>query len=153
MIQVHPVVLDDPDVLGLLDALTSELGAAGYTAAQTFGYTAEQLHRSNVHMVGAQVDGELVGIGGLELQGDRVGELKRFFVRRERRGTGVASAILNALLDHARAHQLELVRLETGDKQHAAMAFYRRHGFVDIPPFGPYLTSQTSVCMQRSIGP
>ena len=104
-------------------------------------------------MVGARVDGELVGIGGLELQGDRVGELKRFFVRRERRGTGVASAILNALLDHARAHQLELVRLETGDKQRAAMAFYRRHGFVDIPRFGPYLTSQTSVCMQRSIGP
>jgi putative acetyltransferase len=43
------------------------------------------------------------------------------------------------------------VRLETGDKQRAAIAFYRRRGFVEIPRFGPYIASQTSVCMQRRL--
>jgi putative acetyltransferase len=102
-------------------------------------------------MVGARVDGIFTGIGGLELQEDGVGELKRFFVTPGYRGSGVADALLGALMDHAREHQLAVVRLETGDKQRAAIAFYRRHGFVDIPRFGPYVASQTSVCMQRRL--
>jgi putative acetyltransferase len=139
----------EPRVVALLDALTSEIAVEGYTAEQTFGYTPDELQSANVYLVGACVDGRLVGLGGLELQQDSVGELKRFFVTPERRGTGVADAVLGALLEYARIHKLDVVRLETGDKQGAAIAFYRRHGFVDIPRFGPYLSSETSVCMQR----
>ena len=78
-------------------------------------------------------------------------ELKRFFVRPEQRGTGVADALIAALLAHAATSRVRLVRLETGDKQQAARAFYRRHGFRQVPPFSPYETSATSVCMQRSV--
>ena len=151
-IQVHPVAVRQPQVVALLDALTSELAGEGYTAEQTFGYTADQLQSANVYLVGARVDDELVGIGGLQLQEGGVGELKRFFVTPEHRGTGVADALLDALVDYARSHQLDLLRLETGDKQRAAIAFYRRHGFVEIPRFAPYLASETSVCMQRVVG-
>jgi putative acetyltransferase len=150
-IEVFPVTVSEPPVVALLGALTSELAAEGYTAAQTFGYTAEQLHGANVYLVAARVHGTLVGVGGLELQAEGVGELKRFFVAPSHRGTGVADALLNALVDYARTHELDLVRLETGDKQRAAIAFYRRHGFVEIPRFGPYVSSQTSVCMQRRL--
>jgi ribosomal protein S18 acetylase RimI-like enzyme len=66
-----------------------------------------------------------------------VGELKRFFVTPEYRGTSVADALLDALLAYAQAHELGLVRLETGDKQRPAIGFYRRHGFVEVPRFGP----------------
>ncbi len=38
-----------------------------------------------------------------------------------------------------------------GDKQHAAQAFYRRHGFAQVPRFGPYVNSETSVCLQRPV--
>jgi putative acetyltransferase len=31
------------------------------------------------------------------------------------------------------------------------MAFYRRHGFAEVPRFGPYVDSATSVCMQRDL--
>ncbi|MGH2873051.1 MAG: GNAT family N-acetyltransferase [Solirubrobacteraceae bacterium] len=151
MIDVMPVDVSDPRVVALLDALTSEIAGEGYTAQQTFGYTVEQLQGAHVYLVGARVEGRLVGMGGLELQTERVGELKRFFVAPEHRGTGVADAILNALADHAQARGLEVLRLETGDKQQAAIAFYRRHGFADIPRFGPYVASDTSVCMQRRL--
>lgn len=153
MIQVRAVAVTEPQVVALLDALTAEVAVAGYTTEQTFGYTVDQLQSANVRMVGARVDGNLAGIGGLEVQGGRTGELKRFFVIPEYRGTGVADTLLDALLNDARAHELDLVRLETGDKQRAAIAFYRRRGFVEIPRFGPYLDSRTSVCMQRLVGP
>ena len=152
MIQVLPVAISAPEVVGLLEALTSELAGEGYTPDQTFGYTADQLQRANVYMVGARVDGTFVGIGGIELQDGGAGELKRFFVIPEHRGTGVADALLDALLEYARVNQLDRVRLETGDKQSAAIAFYRRHGFAEIPRFGPYVGSETSVCMQRPVG-
>jgi putative acetyltransferase len=142
----------DPRVTALLDELTSELAASGYTADQTFGYSIEQLERSGVQLVGVAVAGQLVGVGGLEVQGD-VGELKRFFVAPAHRGRGIADAILTALLGIARDHNVELVRLETGDKQDAAIAFYRRHGFAEIPRFGPYVNSETSVCMERRLQP
>jgi len=150
-IHIEVVSFRDPEVLGLLDALTAELAGAGYTTSETFGYTVEQLEQSSVHLVAARVDGTLVGLGGLELQDDRTGELKRFFVTPECRGAGVADAIIAALIDHAVDHDVDRLRLETGDKQLAAMAFYRRHGFVVVPRFGPYVNSATSVCMERAL--
>jgi putative acetyltransferase len=150
-IAVAPVDLRDPDVLRLVEALTAELAGSGYTPEQTFGYSPEQLERSGVHLVGAEVAGRLVGIGGLELQDGESGELKRFYVRPEHRGSGVADALMAALVAYAQQHAVRVLRLETGDKQQAAIAFYRRHGFVEVPRFPPYTDSETSVCMQRDL--
>lgn len=139
----------DPEITALLDALTAELALGDYAPDETFGYSAEQLVANEVYLVGARVDGRVVGVGGIEIQTDDVGELKRFFVAPDHRGAGVADAVLDALVAHARERGITRLRLETGNKQHAAMAFYRRHGFVDVPRFAPYTDSATSVCMQR----
>jgi GNAT superfamily N-acetyltransferase len=85
----------------------------------------------------------------LELQEGGAAELKRFFVIPELRGAGIADALIGALVDYALHRAVDRLRLETGDKQHAAIAFYRRHGFVVVPRFGPYRNSATSVCMER----
>lgn len=114
-------------------------------------HDAEQLQDRAVHLVGARVQSRLVALGGLEAQEDRTGELKRFFVSPEHRGAGIADALLATLVDYARGHDIDRLRLETGDRQHAAIAFYRRHGFVVVPRFGPYVNSATSVCMQRDL--
>lgn len=148
---VAPVTARDQEVRTLLEALTTELAAAGYTSAQTFGYSVEQIEQSDVHLVGARVAGRLVGVAGIEVQGNGLAELKRFFVTPEQRGTGVADALIAALIEHAQASRVQLLRLETGDKQEAAQAFYRRHGFAQVPLFDPYEASETSVCMQRRI--
>ena len=153
MLRVAPVRARDPEVVVLFDALTAELGWSGYAASETFGYSVEQLEASAVHLVGAWVNHQLVGIGGLERQLGGIGELKRFFVRSEYRGAGVADAVLTALIRHAGEYGLDRLRLETGDKQQAAIAFYRRHGFVVVRRFGPYVHSATSVCMQRHLTP
>lgn len=142
----------DPRAAALLEALTAELALAGYSEDESFGYTVEQLELSSVHLLGAWTGGELAGIGGLELQGDHTAELKRFFVMPNYRGSGAAGAVLTALVAYARERRVTRLRLETGDKQLAAITFYQRNGFQQAPCFGPYVHSATSVCMQRDIG-
>lgn len=155
MLDLAPASARDPEVAALVDALTAELADGGYTDEESFGYSVDQLEQSGVHLVGARAGGRLVGIGGVELQEDpatgRVAELKRFYVDPAHRGQGVADALIESLVEHARTRGATTVRLETGDKQHAAMRFYARHGFEVVPRFGPYVDSATSVCMQRSI--
>jgi putative acetyltransferase len=141
----------DADVVGLMSALTADLAGEGYGPEETFGYSVEQLEVRGVHLVGVRVDGALVGLGGIELQGDGIAELKRFYVVPAHRNRGVADAVLTALLTHAADHGVVTVRLETGDKQGAAIAFYARHGFAEVPRFAPYENSATSVCMQRPL--
>ena len=148
---VEPVTVRDHEVRALLESLTLELAGSGYTSDQTFGYSLEQIERSGVYLLGARVAGVLVGVAGLEVQGEGLGELKRFFVSPEHRGTGVADALITALLEYATASRVQLMRLETGDRQRAAQAFYRRHGFAEVPRFAPYEASETSVCMQRPL--
>lgn len=139
----------DDGVAALVDALTAELAESEYTEDETFGYSAEMLEESGVHLVGARLDGVLVGIGGVEIQQDGFAELKRMYVDPGCRGRGVADAVMTALVEHAVAHGATTLRLETGDKQHAAMGFYARHGFVAVDRFPPYEDSATSVCMAR----
>ncbi len=140
-----------PDVAAALAALTAELAQGGYAPEQTFGYSAEQLERRGVHLVAARVDGVFAGVGGVEVQDDGRAELTRFWVDPTRRGTGVADAVLAALVEYARGRGVTVLRLETGDRQQAAIRFYARHGFVAVPRFPPYDDSATSVCLQRGI--
>ena len=150
-VQVAPAPVRDPRVLSLLDALTAELASAGYTPEQTFGYSADRLEQVGVHLVtAAAAEGRVVGIGGIEVHGTEA-ELKRFYVVPDARGTGVAAALLHALIEYAHGNGVRLLRLETGDKQRAAIRFYRSHGFAEIPRFGPYVDSATSICMQQAL--
>jgi putative acetyltransferase len=139
------------DVVPLIDALIAELASSGYDESEMFGYSVEKLEHSGVHLIGAWVDGVVVGIGGVELADDDTAELKRFYVDPLHRRTGTASAIITALLAYAATAGARVVRLETGVEQHAAIRFYARHRFEHIKPFGPFLASASSVCMARRL--
>jgi putative acetyltransferase len=149
---ISPVQAQKSEVGALIDALTAELADGGYSPEEMFGYSAERLEQAGVHLVGARVDGALVGIAGVEVESDGLAELKRFYVVPASRGSGVADALIEALVAYAAERGVHTLRLETGLRQHAAMSFYRRHGFREIPRFGPYVDSATSVCLQRDLG-
>lgn len=150
-ITVAPVDVRAIEVGVLVDALTKELEQAGYPPDEMFGYSIEKLAATGVHLLGVRVDGELVAIGGVELQDRDHAELKRMYVLPAHRGTGVSDALMQALVDHVRRHGVRRLRLETGPAQHAALRYYRRHGFVDVPGFGPYVDSTSSICLQRDL--
>lgn len=150
-IEVRPVTVRDPEVVALIEALDRDLAESEYAENESFGYSTHELEARSVHLVGTSVGDRLVGIGGIELQGGGFAELKRFYVMPGLRGSGLADVILDALERHARDHGTVLLRLETGDRQEAAISFYRRRGFEVIPRFGPYVDSEASVCMQRTL--
>jgi putative acetyltransferase len=149
--EVRPVTVRAPGVVALVAALDTELAESGYSESESFGYSTRELENASVHLVGASVGGRLVGIGGLELQDGGLAELKRFYVTPDLRGNGVADAILDVLERYARDRGARVLRLETGNRQDAAISFYRRRGFAVVARFGPYVDSETSVCMERDL--
>jgi putative acetyltransferase len=93
-----------------------------------------------------------VGCGAVRRLDSDTAEIKRMYVAPQLRGHGVGRALVDALEREARDLGVQRLVLETGSRQIAAMAMYRRAGFIDIPPFGEYqASSTTSVCMAKTL--
>lgn len=103
------------------------------------------------HAVLVYFNSEPVGCGALKPFGAGVFELKRVFVRKEARKSGTGSKILHALFDEALQLGCSKMVLETGKKQHEAIALYHKLGFEIIENYGPYLGDENSVCMERQL--
>jgi GNAT superfamily N-acetyltransferase len=82
----------------------------------------------------AEIDGEPVGIGGLRPLSVDEAEIKRMYVRPSSRGLGVGRAILQRLIDDARALGYREIRLDSVRFMQEAHALYRRFGFVPSSP-------------------
>ena len=75
-------------------------------------------------------DGIVVGTGSLRIVGARRARIVRMSTARERRRHGVAAAILQRLLDHARGSGVNEGVVETTSSWESAIAFYTKHGFI-----------------------
>lgn len=81
------------------------------------------------------------------------GEVKSMRTAAAARGTGVATHLLRHLLEEARARGYRRLSLETGSQDFFAPArrLYRRHGFVDCPPFAVYTDDPNSTYLTREL--
>jgi GNAT superfamily N-acetyltransferase len=113
---------------------------------------ADFLPPHGVFLVGA-VDGSDVACGGLKLLTDGVGEVKRMYVDPAHRGRGYSRVLLRALVQHARDVGLREVWLETGSRQHQAVALYESEGFAPIPPFGYWADHPETLCFALVLTP
>ena len=129
--------------------------AAEYPPEQRHGLALEALFKPHIHFFVATLDGAPAGCGGVALL-DGFAEVKRMYVRPTMRGQGVAQAVIARLAAVAGEHGYAVLRLETGDAQHAALRFYEREGFVRCGVFGDYArlpdgATATSVFMEKAI--
>ncbi len=81
------------------------------------------------------LDGRPVCCGGVKRLDDRTCEIKKMFVVPERRGQGLARALLHALEAEALRLGYETVRLDTGPKQANARGLYESEGYAPIDDF------------------
>jgi len=102
-------------------------------------------------VVVAYQNGEAVGCGAIKEYAEGVAEIKRMFVRAERRGRGIAKVILVELETWANELGFSECVLETGRKQPEAIALYRKSGYETIPNYGQYEGIENSVCMKKLI--
>lgn len=91
----------------------------------------------------------LVGCGALKELAPDHGEIKSMHTAAAHRGKGVAAALLERILEEAKARSYRRVSLETGTMEGfaPARALYHRYGFRVCPPFAQYREDPNSVCM------
>lgn len=77
-------------------------------------------------------NGQIIGSIGLRKINDYCGEIKKFFVIKEYRGTGVAKKLMLTLLNASLKHTLNKLYLGSVDILKAAHNFYEKYGFIKI---------------------
>ena len=100
----------------------------------------------------ARADGIVVVMGAHRPLNAVISEVRRMYVHPNFRRLGVAQAVLAKLESHVLSQGFTHLRLETGNRQVAAMALYERCGYTQIAPFGIYADDPTSVCYEKSLG-
>lgn len=147
--------LTDEASRALITELNAELsGMYPEPGANHFGLTPEEVAEGRGAFLVIYRAGTPVGCGAVRMIDAETGELKRMYVAPAARGTGLGRRLVDALEAEARALGVRRLVLETGTRQHAAIALYRATGFAPIPLYGEYLQSpHTSVCLGKALGP
>ena len=101
----------------------------------------------------AEVDGAVVGYAAASIVAD-IAELQRIAVTPTHRRSGLAAALLSAVVAAAGEQRADRVLLEVREDNHAALAFYADQGFVEIDRRRRYYRDgATAIVLRRGIGP
>jgi putative acetyltransferase len=141
---------DQDDVVALIDALDAYQKPL-YPPESHHGIDVAELVGPEVMFAVARDAGSAVACAAVVI-GTQYGELKRMFVRPDRRGRGIGAALLTFLEQAARKRGCRRLMLETGILQHEALAVYVRAGFARCGPFGAYRPDPLSVFMYKDLG-
>jgi putative acetyltransferase len=145
--------LSDPRVIGLLQThVTSARAQTAPGSAHALDF--ESLKSSDISVWTIWEDETLVGVGALKRLSADHGEVKSMHSAQAMRGKGAGSAMLRHIIAAAKAAGLARLSLETGSWEYfdPARRLYRRHGFVECPPFADYVLDPNSVFMSLELG-
>lgn len=139
----------DSDFLSLVKLLDVELAERDGDEHAFYAQFNKPVGLSGV--IVAYRDGEPVGCGAFKKYDENSVEIKRMYVRPDRRGMRIAAEILTDLESWANELGFKEYILETGFKQPEAIALYKRSGYDVIPNYGQYEDVENSVCMKKSL--
>jgi putative acetyltransferase len=103
------------------------------------------------HVVVAYEGDTPVGCGALKEYSIDTMEVKRMFVRIDKRGNGIASVILHDLEIWSKELGNKRCVLETGKKQPEAIRLYEKNKYARIPNYGQYKDVGNSVCFEKEL--
>ena len=136
---------------GLVAELDADLGVRYGGEGDPVHAPAFEFDGPGGQMLLATIAGEPVGCVGLRRLTSTTAELKRMYVRPERRGRGIARALLAACEQAASDLGYRQLWLETGTLQPEAVALYLSAGYEPVPAFGQYANEQLSIHLGRSL--
>ena len=118
-------------------------------------YTTEDLHRldetysgpSNVFLV-AEEGGHLVGTCGVKAEDSHTAILRRLFVDRSRRGSGVGTRLLKEAIDFCKKAGFREVMIRTSDQMTGAIRLCRSLGFQEEGRWGMGGVSLIRFCLR-----
>lgn len=152
-VRVRPEPIVSPIATALIAALNAELSALYPESGAThFRLDPDEVAPGRGAFVLAEREGAAVGCGAVRLLDAETAELKRMYVAPAVRSLGVGRALVDALEAEARRLGARRLVLETGIRQHAALALYRNAGYIAIPLYGEYVQSPgTSICLGKEL--
>ena len=135
----------------LLDELSSALATiTGDSGTSHFCFD-DVRHARALFVLACSPDGQALGCGALRpLARTAAAELKRLYARPGTRGVG--AALLAYLERAAAALDYRELWLETRRVNRRAVDFYLRHGYREIPAFGPYVGRPDAICLGKPLG-
>ena len=136
-----------PDACGLIAELSSTLATlTGDSGCAHFSVTDTRTARA-LFVLACSADGTPLGCGALRPLHDTVAEAKRMYARPGTRGVG--AALLAHLESAAVAFGYSALWLETRRVNTRAVNFYLRHGYREIPQYGPYVGRTDALCLGK----
>jgi ribosomal protein S18 acetylase RimI-like enzyme len=147
--QIRAATLEDAAVLAELagrtfyDAFAADTAAGDLAAyiAQAFGLRQQtaELEDPRLHTLIGEAGGVAVAYAQLRqveppdcVTGPASAEIARFYLERSWHGRGPAQTLMDAVLALARDLGVETLWLGVWERNLRAIAFYRKHGFVDV---------------------
>ena len=153
-LEVRPADPFAPESIRLIDELWRELGAL-YPEVKGAPFRSTDISGKRTAFVVAWLNDAAVGCGAFQpLTNDdetSIAEIKRMYVQPSVRGRGIARAILMKLEQLASDCGYEIVRLETGKLQPAAIHLYQTLGYHEIDPYGRYAEDPLSICFEKTL--
>jgi len=115
----------------------------------------EGLKATEITFWSAWEESELLGCGALKELSSNAGEVKSMRTAKKHLRRGVASEILNTIINAATERGYSHLYLETGSmvEFQSARLLYERFGFVTCPPFANYTEDPNSIFMRLTLSP
>lgn len=113
----------------------------------------DALRLPNITFWSAWVGDELLGCGALKELDESTGEIKSMRTAKAHRGKGIASQMLEHLIQAAKRRSYQYLYLETGVLPEflPARALYIKYGFEYCGPFEQYVADPNSVFMSKTL--
>ncbi|CND99850.1 Histone acetyltransferase HPA2 and acetyltransferase [Yersinia rohdei] len=141
-----------PELITLITQLDA-YQAALYPTQSNHAESIDKLKQIKTYIYIAKLESNIVGCAILALPETPFPEVKRVFVCADYRGRGIATLLMMALLEKAKALNLKHIYLETGIYQPEAIKLYQRLGFDFISEYGHYQYDPLSVYMMKLLKP
>jgi putative acetyltransferase len=144
--------LTSPDTIAFLEGHVTQLRALS-PPESTHALDLDGLRAPGVVFWSARDDDQVIGCAALKAIDVAHAEVKSMRTAADRARQGIASRLLDAVIEHARGRGFGRLSLETGAEEFfaPARALYARHGFTECGPFADYRPDPLSVFMTREI--
>ena len=126
---------------------------AGSPPGLSFALDLSGLQDAAVTLWAVEVGERVAAIGALKRLDAHSAEVKSMRTHPDFLRQGIAAALLETIIAHARAAGLTRLSLETGTGPafEPALALYRRRGFVNGPAFADYVLTDFNQCLHLAL--
>jgi putative acetyltransferase len=150
MISIKRTFSEDPDFCSLIELLDKDLWNRYPETQQNF--TAFNVVKLDANVIVAYDNDSAVGCGCFRVtENESIVEIKRMYVKAEKRGKGIAKSILMELEAWALEEGKTGAVLETGINNPEAISLYKILGYEIIANYEPYVNNKESICMGKDL--